>query len=354
MAICLSHGGLATYASPSPSDEVLVGTVAGVFRIHRNNAEKWEVSERTLEGCHIHCLMIEPSSGLLFAGAHKGSLYVSKDSGKTWEHCDRGMTAKDVYCITRVEVDGKVKLYVGTEPARLFESDDLGETWTELSSLRSVPSASKWFFPPLRIDAHVKSVTVDPRDPRTLYACIEQGALLKSTDGGESWQELHGFDEDVHRVLICPSDSRLLFMATRAGVYRSQDAGENWEQITTEAMGIGYPDPLFIHPKREDLMFVAGAGSRPPNWLKTRTADAKIARSRDAGKSWEILRGGLPEQMRGNIEAMTMEMWDGQVSLFAGTLDGEIFHSDNEGDQWTKIVAGLPPISKAHHHLLIR
>lgn len=354
MAICLSHGGLTTYVSPSPSGEVLVGTVAGVFRIHRTNPDKWEVSERTLDGCHIHCLMIEPSSSLLFAGAHKGSLYVSKDLGKTWEHRDHGMTAKDVYCITRVEVEGRVKLYVGTEPARLFESDDLGETWTDLPSLRSVPSASKWFFPPLRIDAHVKSVTIDPRNPRTIYACIEQGALLKSVDRGLTWQELHGFDDDVHRVLIRPSDSNLLYMATRAGVYQSRDAGENWEQITTEAMGIGYPDPLFIHPEREDLMFVAGAGSRPPNWLKTHTADAKIARSRDAGKSWEILRNGLPAQMRGNIEAMSMELWDGQVSLFAGTLEGDIFYSGNEGDQWTKIVSGLPPISKAHHHLMLR
>jgi photosystem II stability/assembly factor-like uncharacterized protein len=354
MAICLSHGGLTTYESHSPSIEMLVGTVSGVFRIRRTNAEKWEVSERTLDGCHIHCLMIEPSSSLLFAGAHKGSLYVSKDSGKNWEHRDHGMTAKDVYCITRVEVDGRIKLYVGTEPARLFESDDLGETWRDLSSIRSVPSASKWFFPPLRIDAHVKNVTVDPRDPKTIYACIEQGALLKSIDGGESWRELQGFDEDVHRVLICPSDSRSLFMATRGGVYQSQDAGENWKQITTETMGIGYPDPLFIHPKRQQLMFVAGAASRPPNWLKTRTADAKIARSRDAGKSWEILRDGLPEEMRGNIEAMSMELWDGQVSLFAGTLDGDIFHSANEGDQWKKIVTGLPPISKAHHHFLIR
>ncbi len=268
--------------------------------------------------------MIEPSSGLLFAGAHKGSLYVSEDLGKTWDHRDRGMTAKDVYCITRAEVGGRVKLYVGTEPARLFESEDFGETWNDLASIRSVPTASKWFFPPLRIDAHVKNVTVDLHDPQTIYVCIEQGALLKSTDGGSSWRELHGFDYDVHRVLIRPSDSRLLFMTTRAGVYQSQDAGDNWEQITNESMGIGYPDPLFIHPEREELMFVAGAASRPPNWLKTRTADAKIARSCDAGKSWQILRNGLPEEMRGNIEAMSMELRDGQVSLFAG-LSRETF-----------------------------
>ncbi len=50
MAICLSPGGLTTYDSPSPSVEMLVGTVSGVFRIKRTNAEQWEVSERTLTG----------------------------------------------------------------------------------------------------------------------------------------------------------------------------------------------------------------------------------------------------------------------------------------------------------------
>ena len=51
---------------------------------------------------------------------------------------------------------------------------------------------------------------------------------------------------------------------------------------------------------------------------------------------------------------MAMEVYNGSFGLYAGTTDGDAFFSDDEGDNWTKIVEGLPPISKAHHYLIIR
>ena len=101
-------------------------------------------------------------------------------------------------------------------------------------------------------------------------------------------------------------------------------------------------------------MFTAGSSTRPPFWLKEHTADSKIARSRDGGTTWEQTRNGLPDHIRGNIEAMAMDVSNGTFSLFAGTTDGDVFHSTDEGDSWTKIAGGLPPISKAHHYLIIR
>ena len=129
MAIYLSHGGTSIYHSESPSNELAVGTVAGIFTIRKDKSNEWNVSSKMLEGLHIHTLVMEPSSGLLFAGAHKGSLYVSSDMGQTWEHRDTGLTKKDVYCLSFVQVDGRVKLYVGTEPAHLFERTRLAPRW---------------------------------------------------------------------------------------------------------------------------------------------------------------------------------------------------------------------------------
>ena len=354
MAIFLTHGGTTHYSSDSLSDEVMIGTVSGIFVIQRENARKWRLARKTLEGCHISALVFEPQSGLIFAGAHKGSIHASDDLGKTWHHRDNGLTTKDVYCINFVQAQNKTMLYAGTEPARLFQSENLGETWSELQSLRSVASAPKWNFPvPPRVP-HVKNIAFDPRNPRIIYACIEQGGLLKSNDGGASWEDLQGFDEDVHRIRIRTSNPDWLFIATRAGVYQSQNGGKSWEQLTTESTGIGYPDALLIHPQRENLMFMAGARTRPFAWIKDRTADSQIARSRDGGKNWEILHQGLPEHVRGNMEAMVMEVTEESVALFAGTSDGEIFHSDDEGEQWTKIIENLPPLSKAHHYLNFR
>lgn len=118
MPVCLSHGGMSIYASKSPSAEVLVGTVSGVVAIQRENSRAWGVARRSLEEFHISTLLVERSNGLIFAGAHKGSLYVSGDGGRNWELRDRGLSHKDVYALGQ----GDGKLYVGTEPAHLFES----------------------------------------------------------------------------------------------------------------------------------------------------------------------------------------------------------------------------------------
>ena len=79
---------------------------------------------------------------------------------------------------------------------------------------------------------------------------------------------MQGFDEDVHRIRIRTSNPDWLFIATRAGIYQSQNGGKSWEQLTTESNGIGYPDALLIHPHRENLMFMAGARTVLSHGLK--------------------------------------------------------------------------------------
>src|SRR5690606_27369779 len=113
----------------------------------------------------------------------------STDGGRTWEQRAAGITEDDVYSLACVRVDGRTRVYAGTQPARLFYTDDLGGHWTELPTLRDVPSVAQWSFPAPPHIAHTKFITFDPYDPRTIYACIEQSAMLKSTDGGETWRE---------------------------------------------------------------------------------------------------------------------------------------------------------------------
>ena len=93
-----------------------------------------------------------------------------------------------------------------------------------------------------------------------------------------------------------------------------------------------------------------GAHDAPGTWRTTHFAGARISRSKDGGRTWEILRNGLPDRLQASIEAFCLEEAGSSTSVFAATTSGEIFSSDDLGESWTKIISGLPPVSKAGHY----
>src|SRR5262245_58168489 len=148
MAICLSHSGKSMFASREPATELLVGTVDGLLFLRRKRPEDpWEILKGTLKDKHVVGVTIEPSSGTILACMHNGGVAASTDLGKTWEFPSKGIASENVYCLNYSQEGGMVKLYAGTEPAHLYVSEDLGKSWTEISSLRSLPSAVNWTFP---------------------------------------------------------------------------------------------------------------------------------------------------------------------------------------------------------------
>ena len=144
MAVGLSHGGSSVYSSAERSSELWVGSQDGLVRFEREGDGKWRETQRALRGQHISSIIFERTSGTMFAGAFFGSVHASPDGGKTWERRDSGIPIHDVYSLASNVVDGKIRVYAGTQPAHLFVSEDLGLHWSELPSLRSVPTVGQW------------------------------------------------------------------------------------------------------------------------------------------------------------------------------------------------------------------
>ncbi|HWO43893.1 MAG TPA: glycosyl hydrolase [Candidatus Eisenbacteria bacterium] len=369
MAIGLSHGGSNVYSSQEPSRQLWAGTKDGLVLFEREDSGAWRLAGRALKGMHVSSIIFEPRNHLIFAGAFFGSVYSSSDGGSSWERRDNGIGVRDVYSLARADHGDKVRIYAGTEPAQLFYTDDLGRHWTELPALRSVPSASVWSFPAPPHVAHTKFITFAPGDPNTIYACIEQGALLKSTDAGASWRELNtvGFLRDknrpvehfydVHRCLIDPRDPARIFVTGGAGLYVTFDDGARWERWTSPEWAADvYPDGFVWDPRNPELMFVAVAEHNPTTWRKAGPAayaGGRIYRSRDGGRTWERLVHGLPERMKHEFGALCLERSGDRCALFAGTTGGEIFYSEDDGEHWTSIASGLAPISKKGHERLL-
>lgn len=352
MALTLSHGGDTIFSSSSPSDEILVGTKEGVVFMERNGSG-WQVSHRGLTDKHIHAVIIEPVSGTIFAGANRDSIYASEDNGYTWERRDQGLAEHDIYCLASAQVNGGTRIFAGTEPAHLFYSDDMGRHWAEFSEMLTVDT-SRWTFPAPPFIAHVKHINFYPDDPNTMFVSIEQGGLLKSTDAGQTFQAIPGMDDDVHRAIINPLNPDRIYVSGGDGVYVTSDGGDTWEHWCTTEHEIGaYPDVLVLHPRKPNLVFIGAAQFGPGSWQETSFAGSRISRSTDGGKTWQALRGGLPDRLQSAFEAMSLEDWGDSFSIFGATAAGEVWASEDGGEHWSEIITGLPAISKGEHAALL-
>jgi photosystem II stability/assembly factor-like uncharacterized protein len=357
----LSPNGQNTTRGEGPATRLLVATVEGVATLGREDAgAPWRLFGRSLTDRHVGALMFEPTSGKLFASAHAdGGLWVSDDGeGRDWRPLTNGLDRPHVYTVAARRVGDRVTLFAGTEPAALYRSDDLGESWTEVTSLREVPGTEKWTFPPPPHLAHVKNVVFHPGQPETIYALVEQGALLKSVDDGKSWVELSTYSHpddavyrDTHRLIISDNDHDLFYLATGAGLYRSGDGGGSWDRLTSRDDRVSYPDFLFFHPGDDATLYLAGAHYDPGQWFANPLADSVIMRSADRGRNWAELGHGLPKPVVGAFEAMTLHRWDGGMMLAIATATGEVYASEDAGDSWICIADDMAPVSKDHHHI---
>lgn len=360
---------ITTYVSPSgqqitrgdgPATRIMVGTLNGVATLQRAApGEPWALAGRSLDDRHVSSLVYEAGSGKLFAGAHDdGGLWVSDDGdGASWRPLTNGLDRPHIYSLAARNRGDHVTLFAGTSPAGLYRSEDLGESWTEITSIFDASDTTKWTFPPPPHIPHVKQTVFHPADPDTLYALVEQGAFLKSTDDGRTWTELAAYSDpedevyrDVHRLVIKPDEPNVFYLVTGVGIYRSDDGGESYDRLMRRGDRIGYPDFAFLDPDDDRTVYMGGAHTNPGSWRKSRMARACVMRSTDEGRSWTELNNGLPDPIAASIEAMTQHLWDGGMMLVAGTATGEVFVTEDGGASWDQVPDLVRPVAKDHHY----
>lgn len=356
--ICFSANGKTTSESRQAARRMLVATIDGVLDFRRDGPDgAWIKQEAMLlPGKHVSTLTFDEPTGLLFAGLHfQGGLLVSADHGATWEERNNGLQSGHAYCLAIQHFGDETILNLGTEPVMFYRSFDLGKSWTAFPSCTQVEGTEHWIFP--RSSPHIKHVACAPGQRDTIYICIEQGDLLRTRDGGHTWESLNSmerpddkFRRDQHRVTFYRDDPAQIFLTTGIGLYRSADEGATWDRLTDPSHVCAYPDPFFVHPNKE-LLFMVGAGENPnPKWAAEGTAHPQYMVSSDNGDNWTQAMNGLPVPVPGNLEVAAMHSSDeGGVELYVGTACGQLYVSRDDAQSWQTVAEQLLPMSKGPH-----
>lgn len=296
-----------------------------------------------LRGAAIRCVAVDAEDrSRIYCGTADRGLWRSEDGGASWHPAGRGLghdhvTAVATGALPRAE-GGSGVVYAGTEPSAVFRSEDGGATWGELGSIDSLPSSAEWSFPPRPETHHVRWISPDPLMSDRIFVAIEAGALIRSRDGGETWEDRRpGGPRDTHTLVVHPRASGRLFSAAGDGCFESRDGGDTWER-SEEGLRHRYAWGCAVDPEDPDTVVVSTAASA------TRAHSASHAESwiyrRAGGSAWEPVTAGLPEPS-GTTISMFIVPPGGPEAMYAANNRG-LFHSADLGRSWTPIELPWP------------
>lgn len=262
---------------------------------------------------------------------------LSEDSGRTWVESSTGIVYRECWSLAQAP---NGRLYVGTGPVAMYTSDDRGTTWNLSPSLMALPQRRTWEFPAPPYIAHLKNITIASNTSETVFAAVEEGHLIRTTNGGASWDSLsNGVEYDSHAVCLIPGDQMTVVATSGTGIYRSTDNGDTFTNVTGDITR-RYMAPPVNHPDQPEVIFVGGAATAPPYWRRPRGACGGLYRSKDAGETWDRLDGGFPLDYAGAPTRLAIDPNDPNRVYF-GMSNGSVWRTDDGGGNIEEIAAGL-------------
>jgi photosystem II stability/assembly factor-like uncharacterized protein len=357
---------------------VLAGTRKGAFVLTSDGKRKdWDISGPHFAGWEIYHLKGSPvDRNRLYASQSSGwfgqQIQRSNDGGKTWEPVGNKFTYdgipgthqwydgtphpwefKRVWHLEPSLTDPDT-VYAGVEDAALFRSTDAGMTWEELSGLRGHGSGPRW--QPGAGGMCLHTILLDPSDPDRIFIAISAAGAFRTDDGGKTWRPINrGLRSEhipdpnaevghcVHKIAMHPSRPGVLFMQKHWDVMRSDDAGDNWQEVSGN-LPTDFGFAIDVHAHEPETIYVVPIKSDSEHYPLE--GKLRVYRSRTGGNDWEALTNGLPQRdCYVNVlrDAMAVDSLD-SCGVYFGTTGGQVYASVDAGDNWAPIVRDLPPV----------
>lgn len=294
-----------------------------------------------LRAKHPQCIASDPTNAaVLFCGTWANGLWRSEDSGQSWRRVGEDAIHPDVTSVAVAPSNRGSVVYAGTEPSALFRSDDGGASWRELSAMRDLPSAPTWSFPPRPETSHVRWISIGPDDSAKLYVCIEAGALVRSSDGGETWTDrVPTGPYDTHTLAIDPANPIYLYSAAGDGYLESTDGGDTWRH-REEGLVHRYVWGIALNEASSDTRLISAARS-PGHAHNPSMAESFIYR-KVGDEPWTRPGTGLPGA-KGTTRWVLGSDTSAPEIVYAASNRG-VYRSEDAGLSWSSLGLEWPEL----------
>ena len=305
----------------------------------------------------------------VLVGTRKGAFVLTSDERRQqWQVSDPHFAGWEIYHLKGSPVDPN-RIYASQSSGWFGQiiqrSDDGGQTWTPVGKdfvYEGVPGTHQWYDGTQHPWEFKRVWLLEPslHDPDTVYAGVEDAALFRSSDGGQTWQELAGLRSVkghlwqpgaggmcLHTVVLDPGNPQRIFVAiSAAGAFRTDDDGATWLPINQGLRSEWeLPDPaadvghcvhsIAMHPARPDVLFMQ------KHW--------DVMRSDNAGELWHEVSGNLPSDFGFPIAVHAHQ--PETIYVVPIKSDSEhyppegklrVYRSRTGGNDWQALTAGLP------------
>jgi photosystem II stability/assembly factor-like uncharacterized protein len=309
------------------------------------------------------------SSVRVLVGTRKGAFVLTSDGArKQWNVSGPHFAGWEIYHVKGSPADPN-RIFASQSSSWFGQvmqrSDDGGKTWQAVGNqftYDGVPGTHQWYdgTPHPWEFKRVWHLEPSATDPETVHAGVEDAALFKSTDGGQTWKELSGLRGHgsgpawapgagglcLHTIMVDPKNAARMYIAiSAAGAFRTDDGGASWRPINQGLRSQHIPDPtaevghcvhrLAMHRSRPDVLFMQ------KHW--------DVMRSDNGGDSWQEVSGNLPTDFGFTMgvhahEPETVYVVPIKSDSEHFPLDGQlrVFRSRAGGNEWEPLTKGLP------------